>query len=95
MNPTVYLVAPVEILSLYVGAYFKRTPTSDGLTIGTPRLEAEGVPNRRGLVAHPFTREQVEYARNVLKARGHDQLVTFMAEIPRDWRPMLPPGGGP
>lgn len=89
----VYLYGPESVVRLYVGQHFQRTPTSEGLTIGEPLLEAPdpaGLVERRALVAYPFSGEQVAYARKVIVrnvARGyHPDVVLFNDQFPTDWR---------
>lgn len=99
----VYLYGPESIVSLYVGQHFQRTPESEGLTIGTPLIEAsdpQGLVERRALVAYPFTGEQVAFARKVIVAnvaRGfHADGVDFNDRFPADWRwPAVGAGGSP
>jgi hypothetical protein len=90
----VYFYGPQSTVTLYIGAYFKRTPESEGLTIGTPFVETPGPAGGaepRALVAYPFSGEQVAYATNVVKANGHELLITISDRFPAAWRwPVAP-----
>ena len=85
-SEVIYLVAPVDILALYVGREFRRAADTDGLVIGVPIVEAEGVPDRRAYVAHRFTPGQLAFAVQTAKAYGHDRLVSVLTAVPDDWR---------
>lgn len=92
----VYFYGPESTVSLYVGQYFQRTPASEGLTIGTPTVEAPdaaGLLPTRALVAYPFSGEQVAYATQVVKRNGHAGVITISDRFPADWRwPVVAPG---
>lgn len=74
-----YIVAPAEIAQGYEGQ------TLVGVRVEV-LYEAEGVPDRRGLMGHEFTEEGRAEAVALLTAAGHIGLVTFEERIPQDWR---------
>lgn len=81
-----YLYGPVATVALYTKQFFRRTPASQGLTIGDPISEDAAAVNRRALVAHPFTPDQIAYAREVIAGNGHTALITISSTFPTDWR---------
>ncbi|NUO62679.1 MAG: hypothetical protein HOQ34_03810 [Gemmatimonadaceae bacterium] len=86
----VYFYGPASTVALYIGQTFKRTPESEGLTIGTPLTEPASLPDARWLVAYEFSGEQVAFARKVIVAnvaKGyHPDDVVFSDTFPADWR---------
>lgn len=82
----VYLVGPSDVVARYAGGTFRRTPTSDGLSIGQPLYEPADVPNPRGCVSHGMTGAQVAYALAVVARNGHAAVVSIADTFPADWR---------
>lgn len=74
------LVAPAALVARYEGREF------DGLTVGRAAYERSHVPNRRGMVAHDWTREQLDRVREILTEAGHLDQVTIRRGVPGDWR---------
>lgn len=90
MPADTFIVAGEATIGWYRGKYFKRTPASNGLTIGAPVFEPAGVANRRGFVCHPLDPDQLSYAQAVVAnnvATGvHANDVLFLPALPVDWR---------
>lgn len=74
-----YIVAPAAVAKAYEGQ------TLVGVRVEV-MYEAEGVPDRRGLMGHEFTAGGREETVALLTAAGHIGLVTFEERIPLDWR---------
>lgn len=81
-----YLIAPAAVVDQYARKFFKRTAQSEGMTIGVPVYEREGVPDRRAAIVHRFTSAQMAFIGKVSSANNHDAVIEFVNALPSDWR---------
>lgn len=87
-----YIYGPAAVFAQWKGRMLRRLPTSEGLRIGEPLYEAEGVPNRRGLIAHEMSADQVASIDRMLREdsemkAANLRAVVFTSDLfPADWR---------
>lgn len=83
------LIAPAEIIALYVGQTFTIHETSGDrpFTITAAVLEEEGVPDRLGLIdIMNVTPEGDNTITAILALNGHTDKVKRADKVPSDWR---------
>lgn len=85
MRIGLFLYGPEAIVLAYAGKTF----TFDGeefLELGTPVLEEEGVPDRRGYFHHHFEEESLPLILEMIKQEGFEGIVEAAERLPSGWR---------